>query len=123
MIIVDSSVWIDHLRADDPDLAALLADGVVLLHPFVLGEVSVGSFRNRVATLKDMRELPAAVVAEPDEVLHLIERETLFGLGIGYVDAHLLASARLMEDTKVWTRDRRLGAAAARLSLAWGLPH
>jgi predicted nucleic acid-binding protein len=123
MIIVDSSVWIDHLRADDPDLAALLSDGVVLLHPFVLGEVSVGSFRNRAATLKDMRELPEAIVAEPDEVLHLIERETLFGLGIGYVDAHLLASARLTADTKLWTRDRRLAAAAARLSLAWSLPH
>jgi predicted nucleic acid-binding protein len=123
MILVDSSVWIDHLRGKDPDLEVLLDDGIVLLHPFVLGEIALGNFRNRAGTLKDLRELPEAVVAEPDEVLHLIERETLFGLGLGYIDVHLLASARLMEDTKVWTRDRRLGAAAARMSLAWALPH
>jgi predicted nucleic acid-binding protein len=123
MILVDSSVWIDHLRAEDRDLTTLLDDGVVLLHPFVLGEVSLGSFRQRAAILEDMRELPEAVVADNNEVFHLIERESLFGLGVGFVDAHLLASVRLTKNAKLWTRDRRLAAVAARMLLAWRMPH
>jgi predicted nucleic acid-binding protein len=123
VILVDTSVWVNHLRAADERLSALLAAEEVLCHPFVIGELALGYLRPRDATLNELRELPQAVVAEDEDVLDLINRAPLFGRGIGYVDAHLLAAVRLTADTKLWTRDRRLQTVAAELSLAAMLPN
>ena len=118
MILVDTSVWIEHLRSASAILTELLGDGQVLVHPFVLGELALGSLRQRDVFLRDLRDLPQAIVASDGEVLSLIDRRTLFGRGIGYVDAHLLAAARLTAGSKLWTHDRRLQAVAAQLDLA-----
>ena len=122
MILVDTSVWVDHLRAGNERLTALLSGGEVLGHPFVMGELALGSLRRRNGVLSNLRDLPQAVVASDTEVLHFIDRQLLFGRGIGYVDAHLLAAARLTGG-KLWTRDRRLQMVAAELGLAAALPH
>jgi predicted nucleic acid-binding protein len=118
VILVDTSVWIEHLRSASAILTELLGDGQVLVHPFVLGELALGSLRQRDVFLSDLRDLPQAIVASDGEVLSLIDRRTLFGRGIGYVDAHLLAAARLTAGSKLWTHDRRLQAVAAQLDLA-----
>ena len=118
MILVDSSVWIDHLRSGDRALASLLEAGRALAHPFVIGELALGSLRQREAVLDALRGLPRAVVASDGEVLQFIDRQALYGLGIGYVDAHLLASTRLTPGALLWTRDKRLLSVADRLALA-----
>lgn len=118
MILVDTSVWVDHLRNGDSELTARLEAGEVLSHPFVIGELALGNLRQREIILGALSELPAAVVASDTEVLTLIERQPLHGLGIGYVDAHLLASALLTPDASLWTRDTRLGNAATRIGLS-----
>ncbi|PVX29729.1 type II toxin-antitoxin system VapC family toxin [Sphingomonas pokkalii] len=118
MILVDSSVWIDHLRSRDAALAELLLRGQVLAHPFVIGELALGSLRQREEIIGALLDLPKAIVAEDAEVLALIARETLYGRGIGYIDAHLLASVRLTPDALLWSRDRRLHDAAGRLGIA-----
>jgi predicted nucleic acid-binding protein len=123
VILVDTSIWVDHLRAGDERLGALLDSGEVLGHPFVIGELALGNLRQRDAFLHDLFDLPQAIVASDAEVLRLINREQLFGRGIGYIDAHLLAATRLTADTKLWTRDQKLNAAAAQLGLAAGLLH
>ncbi|WP_448167853.1 type II toxin-antitoxin system VapC family toxin [Burkholderia ambifaria] len=117
MILVDTSVWIDHLRAGDATLATLLEAERVLIHPFIIGELALGSMRDRQTVLDALRDLPAATPATDDEVQRMIDVVPLHGLGIGYVDAHLLASVRLTGGSKLWTRDRRLLAAAERLQL------
>ncbi len=99
-------------------MAALLEAEEVVMHPYVLGEIALGSLRNRAAILEDLQALPAAAVAADEEVLALIERHRLFATGIGLVDAHLLASTLLTPKTKLWTRDRRLKEAAERLAIA-----
>ena len=119
MILVDTSVWVDHLRAGAPALAVALEGGEVLMHPFVLGEVACGRLRNRAQVLRLLGELPAAQVATDAEVLEFIERRALMGRGIGYIDAHLLASAALAGTARLWTRDRRLAVVAADLKLAY----
>lgn len=118
MILVDTSVWIDHLRSANAILTEMLGDNEVLGHPFVLGELSLGNLRQRNDILRMLRRLPQAAGASHGEVLQLVERESLCGRGIGYVDAHLLAAARLTSGSKLWTRDRRLHAVAAELGLA-----
>ena len=119
MILVDTSVWVDHLRLGDARLAGLLARSVVLMHPFVVGEIACGSLADRAAVLGLLQGLPAAVVAEPPEVLGVIERHRLHGRGIGYVDVHLLAAAALTPGARLWTRDQRLHSAALALGLAY----
>ena len=123
MILVDTSVWIDHLRRGDELLASLLENGEVLSHPFVIGELALGSLAQRDIVLSSLRRLPSASVARDDEVMRFVDREALFGSGIGYVDAHLLAATRLMLGATLWSRDRRLMAAAEKLSLASRLFH
>jgi predicted nucleic acid-binding protein len=123
VILADTSVWIDHLRRTDEILTDLLSRQQVLTHPLVIGELAVGHLRSRDVVLKTLQELDRAIAARDDEVLRLIERERLFGLGLGYVDAHLLASARLTAGTLLWTRDKRLSAVAERLSLAARVTH
>lgn len=118
MILVDSSVWIDHLRAGDATLIALLETGQVLAHPFVTGELALGSFRQCDAIIGALQDLPQSLVATDAEVLAFIDRHALFGQGIGYVDAHLLAATRLTPDATLWTRDKRLRDAAGRLGMA-----
>jgi len=123
VILVDASVWIDHLRADDERLTALLDGEEALGHPFIMGELALGNLRQREVVLRALRRLPQATVASDQEVLRLIDRQALFGRGIGYVDAHLLAAVRLTADARLWTRDRRLQSVAAELGLAAMLPH
>jgi predicted nucleic acid-binding protein len=123
VILVDTSVWVDHLRQSDERLVALLERELVLVHPHVIGELSLGSLRQRDAMISDLMDLPPSNVASDDEVLRFIARETLYGTGIGYVDAHLLAATRLTAGATIWTRDRHLLAAAERLSLAARLSH
>ncbi|MGW8201087.1 type II toxin-antitoxin system VapC family toxin [Sphingomonas sp. VDB2] len=122
MILADTSVWVDHLRAEDAVLSALLDAEDVLCHPFVIGEIAMGSLHRRESLLNIFKRLPSAVAASHDEVMHLVETERLFGSGVGYLDVHLLASTRLTPDAKLWTRDRRLSDAAVRLGVAW-TPH
>ena len=117
MILVDTSVWVDHLRNGLPLLANLLQEGEVLIHPWVIGEIACGNLRNRNQILELLQGLPAAVVASDSEVLLLIERSNLMGRGIGYVDAHLLAAAKLSR-SGLWTQDRRLAALAQEKGLA-----
>lgn len=118
MILVDSSIWIDHFRSDDLALLAHLEADRVLMHPYVLGEIAVGSLRDRRDTLVRLSDLPQATVAHTTEALVLIDRERLWGFGLSYVDVHLLASARLMTQTRLWSRDKRLAATAERLGVA-----
>jgi len=118
MILVDTSVWIDHLRNAEPALVRLLEGGRVLAHPFVTGELALGSLRQRDVILGALQDLPQAVAARDDEVLRFIDQNALFGLGIGYVDVHLLAAVRLTPGVSLWTRDKRLRAVAERLRLS-----
>ena len=113
MILVDTSIWVDHLRTGDRQLVALLQDGQVLAHPWVTGELALGHLARRSEILGLLRHLPQATVATDLEVLALIDIRHLFGLGIGYVDAHLLAATLLTTGSRLWTRDKRLAAVAA----------
>lgn len=117
MILVDTSVWIEHLRSGNRRLQSLLADAGVLTHPLVVGELACGALRNRDAVLALMRALPEADAAEHDEVMRFLERERLHGRGLGWIDAHLLTSARL-SGARLWTFDRRLAAVAAAVMLS-----
>jgi predicted nucleic acid-binding protein len=118
MILVDSSVWIDHLRTPEPRLSRLLTVREALVHPFVLGEIVLGFTRGQPNLVEVLRDAPQAPVAEPDEVLAFVEMHGIGGRGIGYVDAHLLASTLLLPDTLIWSRDRRLAAVADTLGIA-----
>lgn len=120
MLLVDTSVWIDHLRTGDRALIAALERNHVLSHPHVIGEITLGHLRHRAAILSLLRKLPRAAVSTDDEVQVMIERQGLHGRGIGYTDAHLLAAVRLSDGARLWTRDRRLQAVARELGLAVG---
>jgi predicted nucleic acid-binding protein len=120
LILVDTSVWVEHLRNSDAGLAGLLDANRVLIHPFVIGELALGRLRQRKMILGSLSNLPQAQTAADAEVLRFIEAAQLHGLGIGYIDAHLLASARLTPDCGLWTHDKRLRAAAERLGTAGG---
>lgn len=118
MILVDTSVWIDHLHKGDQVMATALEQEQVLMHPFVIGELACGNLKNRGEVLSLLQKLPKPTVASEAEALGFIERHKLMGRGIGYLDAHLLASAAL-ETARLWTRDRRLAAAASALNLTF----
>ena len=117
MILVDTSIWIDHLRSGNAILVDLLGNGAVLGHPWVTGELALGNLSGRHEVIGLLASVPQATEARSHEVLRLIEQEALCGTGIGYVDAHLLAATRLTPDTRLWTMDNRLLAVAARLGL------
>ena len=108
MILVDTSIWIDPLRAGEPRLVELLNAGRTLAHPFVIGELACGNLKNREAVLSLLQNLPAVPVATDDEVLFFIEKHGLMGRGIGYVDAHLLSAVSLAGTGRLWTRDKHL---------------
>ncbi|MGB3634222.1 MAG: type II toxin-antitoxin system VapC family toxin [Rubrobacteraceae bacterium] len=119
MILVDTSVWIDHLRSGEPLLAELLEGVEVIMHPYVLGELACGNLKNRRETLSLLGNLPMSPTATEHEVLEFIEYRTLMGRGIGYIDVHLLASTILNGAARLWTRDKRLAQVAAELELAF----
>ncbi len=123
MILVDTSIWIVHLRQHDEQLTRLLNENQVLTHPFVIGELALSNLQNRETILDALNNLPHTPVATEAEVLRFIQQNTLFGIGIGYIDAHLLASTRLAPSTRLWTRDKRLLAAGIRLCLAENIAH
>ena len=116
MILVDTSVWIDHFRTDRSKLGNLLSQTQVMVHPFVIGELACGNLKNRAPILGDLEALPAAVTATHEEVLRLVEVRRLGGLGIGWIDAHLLASA-ILSKCQLWTLDTKL----LRASIAAGI--
>ena len=112
MILVDTSIWIDHLNTGDSLLAWYLEQVEVLMHPFVLGELACGNLRNRQQILGLLQHLPQAPCATAAEVLYFIEQQQLMGKGIGYVNLHLLASVALGGTQGLWTRDQRLAHVA-----------
>lgn len=119
MILVDTSVWIDHLRASEPVLVGLLNTGHVLVHPFIVGELACGQLQNRAEILALLQELSAAPVATHEEVLFFIERHRVMGRGIGYIDAHLLSAVSLTGAGQLWTRDKRLHAIAETMNVSF----
>ena len=118
MIVVDSSIWIDHIRAADPILSHELASKRVLGHPLIAAEIALGTIRSRDAVLAGLDELPVAAAATTGDVRSLIEREGLHGSGLGFVDVAIMVSCRLTPDCRLWTRDRRLARVARRLGIA-----
>mgnify|MGYP000917532756 CR=1 FL=1 len=117
MILVDTSIWIEHLRRGDERLTRRLELGQVLGHAYVIGELALGNLRNRQPIIGALQDLPQAAVATDEEVLRFVEQNALYGAGIGYIDAHLLAAVRLSPGTTLWTGDRKLLAAGKRLNL------
>ena len=122
MILVDTSVWVDHLRAGDAQLAVLLERSAVAMHPMVLGELACGNLKDRETILALWRNLPRLTPATDAESLFFLERNRLWGRGIGYIDLHLLAAVSLNAGTRLWTRDRRLRDTAEHLGLAFAEP-
>lgn len=118
MVLVDTSVWVAHFRFDNSRLKSLLKNGKVACHPFIVGELACGRLQNRKEILSLLRMLPAATQAEHEEVLHLIESHRLMGLGLGYVDMHLLASS-LLSGIPLWTEDKQLRKAALKLEVCF----
>ncbi|RKX38128.1 MAG: VapC toxin family PIN domain ribonuclease [Verrucomicrobia bacterium] len=118
MVLVDTSIWVDHFRRGHAGLIEQLEEGAVLCHPFVIGELACGNLHNRIEVLDLLQALPMAPVADQDEVLHLLQEWRLFGQSLGWVDAHLLASARLM-GYPIWTLDKSLAKAAGEINQAF----
>lgn len=108
MILADSLIWIDHLRSNDPKLQELLENEEIVIHPFVIGELSLGHIPRYDDIMKMLSDLPVIARADDGEVRHLIRSRKLFGTGIGYVDAHILASVMISSFDRLWIRDRRL---------------
>ena len=119
MILVDTSVWVDHLRKGNHQLADLLNETQVLGHPYISGELACGNLANRREILRIHARLPSATLASPDEALFFIEEHRLMGCGLGYIDVHLLASTALMGSVKLWTADKRLNQQATRLGMSY----
>lgn len=111
-ILADTSIWIGHFRTPNTILKSFLEDGAVLMHPCIHGELALGSMKDRVEVLKLLAALPESDIATNDEVLFVIERKQLWSLGIGWIDAQLLAAARLTSDCSLWTFDVSLRKAA-----------
>lgn len=118
MILVDTSVWVDFLREGDDTLKSLLTRNRVCTHPMIIGELACGNLQNRAKLLAYWRNLAVSVEASHEECMLLLESQHLMGLGIGFIDLHLLASARLTPDTRLWTRDKRLARIAESLHVA-----
>jgi predicted nucleic acid-binding protein len=116
MILVDTSIWITHLREGDPQLEKLLLDGKVMCHQFIIGELACGNLKNRTEILSLLQSLPMAPVIHFNEFLYFVDQNNLMGTGIGFVDVHLLGSAKLV-GVPLWTKDRRLRSAAVKLGL------
>ena len=122
MILVDTSVWIDHLRKSDAKLKKLLENEEVVTHPFVRLELALGSIANREKVLADLALLPQVPIAQVDELFSLVELQKLYRRGIGVTDLHLVASALFDKSISIWTRDQRLGDIADELGLRVAIP-
>jgi predicted nucleic acid-binding protein len=122
MILADTSIWIDHLRGSDPEMARLLGAGEILMHPFVVAEIALGSLRNRRKVLEGMEALLEVRVAQLGEVRKMIEALVLYSKGIGLTDAHLIASCLLTPGTQLWTRDVAMEKVAKALGISVDLP-
>ena len=118
MILVDTSIWIEHLRSGNLYLKSALEEGEVVCHPFIIGELACGDLKNRDEILSLMQALPMALTIGHDEILHFIDYNSLMAIGIGLIDVHLLASARLTQ-IPLWTADKRLSAAASKLKVSY----
>lgn len=118
-VLVDTSVWVEFIRFGNAQLSELLQGGQVLMHDMVIGEIACGSAPNRNECLAAMNSLPKVTLAEHSEVLAFIDRHQFFGCGVGYVDNHLLAAVVLHGDSSLWSRDKRLLAAAKQLGVAF----
>ena len=118
MVLVDTSLWVSHLRKANSHLQKLLVEGEVLCHPFIIGEIACGNMKNRTEILSLLHALPVAQVAEGDELLQFIENKKIYGLGIGLIDVHLLASAFLTR-ASLWTADKNLQKIATKLNIIY----
>lgn len=116
MVLVDTSVWVEHLRSGTIGLEALLNDGDVVCHPFIIGELACGNLKKRTEILSLLKELPQAIQADDAEVIKFIEDHKLMGKGLGYIDIHLLMSA-MLTNISLWTLDKRLHAVSMKLRL------
>lgn len=119
MILVDTSIWIDHLHKANLILVAALDAEQIWLHPFVYGELACGNIQNRADFLHTISSLPRPHLATDEETLAFLEEHQLMGKGLGYIDIHLLASTALTKDSLVWSRDKRLASVASRLELGY----
>ena len=119
MILADTSVWINHFRARDDMLVDLLASAQILTHPFVIGEMAMGSLANRKQVIALMNELQVTLTASNDELLRFVDHHRLYGKGIGLIDAHLLAATVLSPGSRLWTFDKRLATVAAHLGVSF----
>lgn len=118
MILVDTSIWVEHLRLGNVHLKSALEEGEVACHPFIIGELACGNMKNRKEVISLLRALPAAKVATHDEIIHFIEANHLMGIGLGFVDVHLLASS-LLSNVRLWSSDKNLIAASTKLSISY----
>lgn len=116
MVLVDTSVWIAHFRDSDTELGSLLVHDSVVCHPFIIGELACGNLKNRSEILSLLRKLPQAILADAEEVMRFIERHSLMGKGLGYIDIHILASA-LLTDVPLWTLDKKLKEASTKMGI------
>ena len=122
MILADTSIWVDHFRAGDAELRSQLTSQNIVLHPFVIGELALGSLPNRTQTLGYLQQLPCLKVAQHEEILHMVEARALYRRGIGLIDAHLIASILIHPPVKFWTRDKHLRTVAEELAIHVKLP-
>lgn len=118
MVLVDTSVWVEHLREGTSDLEELLDDGQVICHPFIIGELACGNLKKRGEVLSLLQALPMAIQVEHEEVMQFIENNNLMGKGLGYIDMHLLASA-ILTKVPLWTHDRKLKEISSKLNLGY----
>ncbi len=118
MILVDASIWITHIKKSSPELSRLLSLGAAWCHDFTIGEVALGSMKNRLEIVSQLRALEACTVASSEETLIFIDQHQLNGRGIGYIDCHLLASCRL-DQLRLWTADKKLAQIAVELEVAY----
>jgi predicted nucleic acid-binding protein len=118
MVLVDTSVWVAHLRDGMVGLETLSNEGHVICHPFIIGELACGNLRNRSEILSLLQALPMAIHADHEEVMRFIEDDSLMGKGLGYIDMHLVASA-ILTGVSLWTLDKRLDEVSSTLGLAY----
>ncbi|MGD0520535.1 MAG: PIN domain-containing protein [Terracidiphilus sp.] len=122
MILADTSIWVDYFRSGNPDMENLLRGGQIVMHPFIVAEIALGSLHNRRKRLQEMEALLGVRVAQLNEVRHMIEAHTLYSKGIGLTDAHLLASCLMTPGTQLWTRDGAMKKVAKALGIHVNLP-
>ena len=122
MILADTSIWVEYFRSGSPEMEKRLSRGQIVMHPFVVAEIALGSLRDRRQKLQDMEALLGVKVAQLNEVRHMIEAHALYSRGIGLTDAHLIASCLMTPGTQLWTRDGAMENVAKALGIPVNLP-